>query len=228
MLKKFLSYNFLIFLASSISAQMENQRDFSITFSPNFEVDASDIEFSSNQEVEIDMFKFYVGYFSLENETQILWVDSTYHLIDFQNKTPIMIKLSIPEDTDIDELSFNIGVDSITNISGAFEGDLDPINGMYWAWNTGYINSKIEGSIVDNDNAKTEFKFHLGGYQSPFQSTRSITIPVKKSDHIFIEVDLPEFLKKANLEDDVIVMSPSKRAALLSTYFSQSFRLNEE
>jgi len=59
-----------------------------------------------------------------------------------------------------------IGTDSITNVSGALDGDLDPIKGMYWAWNSGCINFKLEGTRVISGK-KTPFEYHIGGYNGP-------------------------------------------------------------
>jgi len=44
---------------------------------------------------------------------------------------------SIPND--VETLSF--GLDSIDNVQTSFEGALDPIHGMFWTWNAGYVNS---------------------------------------------------------------------------------------
>lgn len=41
------------------------------------------------------------------------------------------------------------------------DGDLDPLNGMYWAWNSGYINMKIEGITPKCQDATIYFNFIL-------------------------------------------------------------------
>lgn len=58
-----------------------------------------------------------------------------------------------------------LGVDSVLNYNGVHEGSLDPINGMYWAWQTGYIHCKMEGNIVC-DSIKQRFEYHIGGYST--------------------------------------------------------------
>ena len=57
---------------------------------------------------------------------------------------------------------FQIGIDSLTNVSGDLDGDLDPALGMYWAWNSGYINMKLEGKSSSCKSVKKEFQFHIG------------------------------------------------------------------
>ena len=65
-----------------------------------------------------------------------------------------------------------------SNVAGAIGGTLDPINGMYWAWNSGYVNFKIEGTSTLSNARKNAFKFHLGGYQHPYNSYRAVLIKI--------------------------------------------------
>ena len=73
-------------------------------------------------------------------------------------------------------IAFNLGIDSITNVSGAQGGDLDPTKGMYWAWQSGFINIKLQGTSNSCPPPKNEFEFHLGGYQYPFNSLQTIIL----------------------------------------------------
>jgi hypothetical protein len=64
-----------------------------------------------------------------------------YFLVDFSDTTTTTLKLTILPYL-YNRLSFVIGVDSARNVSGAQTGALDPANGMFWTWNTGYIMAK--------------------------------------------------------------------------------------
>lgn len=55
-----------------------------------------------------------------------------------------------------------MGVDSTLNFSGAQTGALDPNNGMFWSWNSGYIMLKAEGTSPQSSDGS--FAFHLGGF----------------------------------------------------------------
>jgi len=210
-----------MFFSSQILSQSDIGNNFSIEFSPVYEIEKSNIELNQYQEINLEMLKFYVGHISFYYEDKLQWIDSTYHLVNFEDLSQKTISLSIPNSLEFDQVSVNIGVDSITNTSGAFEGDLDPINGMYWAWNTGYINLKIEGNIVDKNKDEIGFKFHLGGYQAPHESVQNISFPITDSEVLSVKIDLPKFLNDIELTEDIVVMSPSKKAALFSYYFSQ-------
>lgn len=62
-----------------------------------------------------------------------------------------------------------IGLSPALQTSGVFIGALDPINGMYWAWNTGFIAVKCVGEILALKNGDSQkFEYHLGAYQAPF------------------------------------------------------------
>jgi hypothetical protein len=61
-------------------------------------------------------------------------------------------------------MEFMIGVDSARNNSGAQTGALDPTNGMFWSWSTGYIMAKFEGTSAQSPAAANALKFHIGGF----------------------------------------------------------------
>ena len=70
-------------------------------------------------------------------------------------------------------VAFTLGLDSSKNVSGELENAYDPLLGMYWAWNTGYINLKIMGESSTVPTNSHEFEFHLGGYRSPFATAQN-------------------------------------------------------
>jgi hypothetical protein len=71
-------------------------------------------------------------------------------------------------------LQFNLGVDAVKNNSGAQDGDLDPIYGMYWSW-TGYIFLSHEGSFIDNTATLKGLTYHYGDDKNYIQD---VTIPL--------------------------------------------------
>lgn len=87
--------------------------------------------------------------------------NASVDLLDWSDGEPKM-KVAQP----IDQTAFFFGTDSLTNVSGNIDGPLDPINGMYWAWNSGYINFKLEGYWGTHYDQPIEF--HIGGYRKPY------------------------------------------------------------
>ena len=98
---------------------------------------------SQGDTVQIDMCKIYLSAFRLlQNQKEVYKENYSYHLIN-----PLRNRDTIPLrgiKSKFDEVEFYIGVDSLTNTMGVMTGDLDPVFAMYWAWNSGYINAKIE------------------------------------------------------------------------------------
>ncbi len=73
-------------------------------------------------------------------------------------------------------VSFLIGVDSTRNVSGSQTGALDPINGMFWTWSTGYIMAKVEGTSPAATSTDKKFTHHVGGFSGGNSGIRKVTI----------------------------------------------------
>ena len=97
-----------------------------------------------------------------------------------------------------------IGVDSIHNCSGAQSGALDPVNGMFWTWSTGYIFLKLEGHADASASSGHIFEYHIGGYAAPNNCIRRVTLSLtakglriekSKANKIWLKADISEILK---------------------------------
>lgn len=60
-------------------------------------------------------------------------------------------------------IGFTLGVDAARNHAGAQTGPLDPVRGMFWTWNTGYIFLKFEGWSPASPAPAQAYEYHLGG-----------------------------------------------------------------
>jgi len=164
--------------------------------------------------IEFDDFRFYISHLSIYSSSKVWKDDVKAHLIDLESTESLTI--TIPS-AKIDSISFNIGIDSLTNASGILDGDLDPINGMYWAWNSGYINFKLQGKSSLSTNIDQSFEFHLGGYLSPFNTIQSVCFPIKNHEqNIEIEIELNQFIQQTELWKVNSIMIPGKEAVRLS------------
>ena len=119
-------------------------------------------------------------------------------------------------------VAFTLGLDSSKNVSGELENAYDPLLGMYWAWNTGYINLKIMGESSAVPTNSHEFEFHLGGYRSPFATAQNIQIDLIDQ---YIYFDLEKlFSESINLTKNHHIMMPCKDAFLISQGLSACFK----
>ena len=122
----------------------------------------------------------------------------------------LLLSLKNPKQTMSTVRPFQIffGVDSLLNYNGIHEGALDPINNMYWTWQTGYIYCKLEGYIL-NQTTKQNFEYHIGGF--PLKDKRPLWIG-QKSDGKSLELnfDLHPAIEWALKNKVFNIMSPGK------------------
>jgi len=218
-----------LFFISCFSAFSQDARKVSITFLPemNREIIVLNKEIhiiSSNEELNITKLKFYVSHLSFYKDEQLVWQDNELaHLMDVEND--MSIKLTIKKDIDFNTIKFGLGIDSVTNVSGALDGDLDPLKGMYWTWQSGYVNFKMEGTSTAIRSESQKFEYHLGGYSAENNTYNSIVLPVGNSDTINIAINFHKFLSDFNVVTHLNVMSPGKVAVDLSKILASCFRI---
>ena len=148
---------------------------------------------------------------------------NNYVLIDAEEPKSFRIPIVNTSKKPVSKITFNIGIDSIASVSGALEGTLDPSNGMYWAWQSGYINMKIEGKSPSCLTRKNEFHFHLGGYLPPFYALRKVDLNSNNSRNIIIGIDLARFFSTIDLSETNSIMVPGKTAMQLADTVAKLF-----
>jgi hypothetical protein len=197
-----------------------------ITFQPSSSNQSIELNklylLSDSSQLEIARCRFYVSNFTFYSNNKLVSEQKEAHLIDLEN--PESLQLSFPISA-VDSVRFNLGIDSLTNVAGILDGDLDPIKGMYWTWNSGYINSKVEGTFTKKDGQKIPFEYHLGGYLMPYSTIRTLTLNCEKSETTFIKLDLSQFITSLEIETCNNVMIPGPKAVELSKLFSQCFKM---
>lgn len=181
---------------------------------------------NSSQSIRVETLRFYLSGISLYNGERLVWTEkSSYHLIDAAEQNSLKWEMNIPQNLDYDHVKFNLGIDSATNVSGAMTGDLDPTKGMYWTWQSGYINFKLEGKSPQGVSPRQEVAFHLGGYSAPYPSWQTIELMTQNKNQITIGFDVAKFLDGIDLQTAAHIMSPGKSAAELSVKAAKAFAI---
>lgn len=199
----------------------------SISFQPS--VSNEFIELNSiysltdSSKMEIATCRFYVSNFTFYSNNKLVSEQKGAFLIDLEN--PESLQLSFPI-SDVDSVRFNLGIDSSTNVAGILDGDLDPIKGMYWTWNSGYINSKVEGTLTKTNGVKIPFEYHLGGYLPPYPTLQTLTFSCDKTEQIIIQLDLNQFLTTLEIDKCSNVMIPGPKAVELSNLIATCFNIH--
>ncbi len=162
---------------------------------------------------------FYISKIEcLKNSKVVFRPSQNYHLVDLENESKS--KINLETKLVFDSIRFNIGVDSLANVSGAMDGCLDPINGMYWAWQSGYINFKFEGSSSRCKSKNKTFQFHIGGYLAPHKTLKTLTYPSSIKSSVELVIDLEKFLQHLDLSELSTIMSPGDKAVELSNHYT--------
>ena len=174
----FMFFNMLLF------SQQLNE-DFKIKVSPVFngeKLQKDDWYVSKKGDsIQFNKVKFYLTdfKFDLAENSQQKIINNTV-LVDAFDKKTLLKTLQRPLNKKDSTIQFSLGVSGVLSESGALSGDFDPANGMYWAWQSGYINIKIEGMSPSCPTRKNKFTFHIGGFQKSYPTLRVLSFPIKE------------------------------------------------
>lgn len=183
---------------------------------------------SKSDSVRIDVLKFYASNVKLMHDDSVVFdAVGCFVLVDISDSSSLSVLLNIEPATFYNKIKFDIGIDSSTNLKGALGGSLDPMKGMYWAWHSGYINFKLEGSSSECKSRKNKFQYHLGGYAAPFSTLQTIefSLPTQNELNIEIGFSCDDFLAEIDFGMTTEVMRPCAMAVELSNKLKRCFYL---
>lgn len=146
----------------------------------------------------ITKLKYYIGFISLSENLQQLET-LPYYLVNAANEVN---EIDIPaKPGSLKSISFLLGVDSIYNCSGAQSGALDPMNDMFWTWNSGYIFFKLEGTSSASAADLNRIEHHIGGYKAGNNAAQKIQLIFPENKPCLInENKVTEILVELNLD----------------------------
>lgn len=230
---KKLLFLFLFIVCLGVTSRAGGKQNILIEIKPTFAgkpigISTATYVSAKGDTITIDRFRFYISgvILTLENGEKYSEPNS-YHLIDVEDPSSFQISFTNVPAGKITSLDFNIGVDSTASVSGALSGPLDPVKGMYWAWNSGYINAKLEGGCKTNAGKKNHpFEFHIGGYLQPYYAIRQVVLAVNSNKNkIIIHADASAWLEGADLKKENSVMIPGKEAMKIADKYSKMFSI---
>lgn len=213
-----------------LEAQTNIQLSFNLLHNKKPVKNESPLVSKTGDTLSVEILKCYISLIELKLKTgKIFKEKNSFHLLDFENTSTVNLHLNSGPLGEIDYITFNLGIDSTTNVSGALGGDLDPSKGMYWAWQSGYINFKLQGTSSKCLTRKNQYQFHLGGYLSPYCALRKIKLVFQKESkqNINIAIELDDFFNKIDLSKTNTVMIPCKEAVMLSDLACKIFSIQE-
>ncbi|HEY4147508.1 MAG TPA: MbnP family protein [Chitinophagaceae bacterium] len=127
----------------------------------------------------VNAFKFYVSGFRLIDTASGMEQPvnaGACFLIDVSDSATWTAKLPVPAGHRYNCISFTIGVDSARNVGGAQTGALDPVNGMFWTWNSGYVMAKLQGQSAVSSLVNNKMEYHIGGFRGETSVLRQVVL----------------------------------------------------
>ncbi len=180
---------------------------------------------------KIKQWKYYISHLELLSEKgKVISIPGIFLIDAFGNDS---INFQSPNGK-FTAIKFSIGIDSIMHMSGAQDGALDPLNGMYWAWNTGFMHYKLEGEKQTLGNNLQKLQYHIGGFSGKNNTNQTINIPLQKSIHSKksttplpdIFVDLTSFFDNPVVKNEKpLIMKEGNDAVEISKTFPSMFSI---
>jgi hypothetical protein len=192
----------------------------------------------------VSKFKYYISHVFLLKGKVVSFSCSypfenpaCYHLIDESNPDALHFSFALSSGN-YDALNFTLGVDSLNNVSGAQTGALDPLNDMFWTWNSGYVMAKMEGLSPQSKIVNNKLEYHIGGFMGENNVLKNITLnfpPGKtlniqegKISEIIVETDIDTWWQQPNdikIAEHAVCSSPGTLAKKIADNYSKMFRI---
>jgi hypothetical protein len=187
----------------------------------------------------ITKFKYYVSNIALAFADGVFTETDSYHLMDEINPSSLEFSFMVQANT-YHFLLFMLGVDSIKNVSGAQTGPLDPLNDMFWTWNSGYVMAKMEGRSPRSKVVNNRVEYHIGGFSGVnnvlkkmklnFPAGDLLNIRPGKTSEIIIEADLNKWWQQPHdlkIADHPVCTTPGALAKQFADNYSNMFSIKQ-
>jgi hypothetical protein len=188
------------------------------------------------EQITVSRFNYYISNIKLTKSDGSVYAEpESYHLLQQEKTGSLHFHLKdVPAGT-YTGMSFMIGVDEPRNIDGAQTGALDPINGMFWTWQTGYIMAKLEGKSPQSKDTTNKYVLHVGGFSGEYNGIRSISlnfpsaiaIEGSKSGDVVIKADMLKWFEPnaVKISENSELMMPSAATRKIADNYSKMFTL---
>lgn len=196
----------LLLLLLCISSNFRSQQELEIRWGNKPFVLDTLLVLNDSTQLRISQLKFYLQVSERRSTPRIIFVDAAdSNKITFNN----MLN------------SLQLGIDPALQMQSNFKGTLDPIHGMYWAWNSGYIQLKCAGELIVGNSKKVQhFELHLGGLEAPWICSFPI---VGEGNLVIFDVAIWLSNLLVNREEIPVIMQPSATSVALFNLAKNAF-----
>lgn len=203
------------------------------------QLDSTDYTNPFSETYRVRKFKYYISNVAVAFPDGIYKEIDSYHLID-ESKTSSLSFIFSADPNRYHSLMFMLGVDSLKNVSGAQTGPLDPLNDMFWTWNSGYVMAKLEGSSPQSKVVNNKVEFHIGGFSGEdnvlkkillnFPAGTTLDIREGRTSEIIIEADLDKWWQHPNdlkISGNPVCTTPGALAKKIADNYSNMFSIKQ-
>lgn len=199
-------------------------------------MNAGEYTTAQNEKVTITTFNYWITNIKLvKNDGSEFIENESYRLLRGDQHGTLHFHLKdVPAGT-YTAVKFMIGVDLERNTSGAQTGALDPGTNpdMFWTWNTGYIQAKLEGTSPQSTAPNHTFEYHIGGVAAGMETPRSVTLGFPqtlevgaKAGSLIIKADIAKWFPTPKTIAEVSsVTMPGQAAVKIADNYAKMFSL---
>lgn len=194
----------LIFLG--LTTNLFGQQPLKLSWGPDTFVLDKTFELNDSILIKLTQLKFYI-----EAKNQL--AKPTIFLFDAADTNLFSLPNSVA--------TIQLGIDPELQMASEFKGALDPIHGMYWTWNSGYIQLKCVGELISKTTQQEQhFELHLGGVQAPW----ICIYPLSGSGHEVV-FDVAIWLASIYENQNAIptIMQPSATSVNVFNFVKEAF-----
>lgn len=195
---------------------------------------------TTGDSISFYVLQYYVSNIRFHKSDGSTWAEEeSYHIIDAENSnvdegTEVSLIIDNVPAGEYTGITYIIGVDSLRNVRGVQDGALDPANGLFWSWSTGYIFIRAEG---DTPYANANFfVYHLGGFSQPYNAIMEnyhtfegalLRVSDEASPRLNLVVDVDHFWDGGiRITDMTAVHNPSSNSVELARNFANGIRFD--
>lgn len=226
---------YLLFLLLGLTAFIEAQAQQSISFqhmmgSQALVLDDS-LQNGHGEKLVVRRFKYYISNLVLiDQEGNRQAYPDTYYLVN--EAEPSSKRIVLPNaNKNYSAIEFLLGVDSARNCSGIQTGVLDPMQGMFWTWNTGYVFAKLEGASPSSSLPAHAFTYHIGGFRTGENVLKTIRLAIPGKalpKDLQVKVDINAWFSGTNtllIADRPVCHSPGALAMKFAANYAHMFSI---
>ena len=185
----------------------------------------------NGEKMIVRRFKYYISNLVLiEEQGNKQVIPNSYYLINEAESSSK--KIVLPNaNKNYKAIEFLLGVDSARSSRGIQTGVLDPMQGMFWTWNTGYVFAKLEGAAPSSALPAHAFTYHIGGCRTGENVLKTIhlEIPGKRlPKDLLVKVDINSWFSGSYtllIAERPVCHSPGALAMKFAANYAQMFSI---